>query len=104
MPYQLLITATFEEKLHKLKLISDRVEKIKKQLIESPYTGKPLGYPFFREKKINGLRLYFLIYEDYKIVYIITLSNKKEQQATINTIKMFLEKYKQHVEEFISRV
>ena len=36
----------------------------KKQLTSNPYHGKPLGYPFFREKKIGGKRAYFLVYDE----------------------------------------
>ena len=78
-----------------------QVDKIEDQLEENPYVGRPLGTKWFREKRLNGWRVYYLIYEDLKAVYIITLSDKKDQQKTINTIKMFLEKFKKEIEDLI---
>ena len=42
------------------------------QLVENPYVGKPLGFRWFREKKLGKYRIYYLIYEDLRAVYIIT--------------------------------
>ena len=75
-----------------------QVEKIEDQLEINPYVGKPLGTKWFREKKLLGYRVYYLIYEDLVAVYMITLSGKKDQQKTINTIKFFLDKYREEIE------
>ena len=56
--------------------------------------GKPLGYKFLREKKINGKRVYFLVYESYKIVLLVNLSNKKYQKSVIRKIKLLLDEYR----------
>ena len=80
----------------------EQVEKIEDQLKINPYAGKPLGTKWFREKKISNYRVYYLIYEDLKAVYIITLSGKKDQQKTINTIRLFLNKYREEIEKLVT--
>src|SRR3989344_8472361 len=100
--YAVFRTPIFSEKIS---LFSDnyikQVDKIEDQLEENPYVGRPLRTKWFREKRLNGWRVYYLIYEELKSVYIITLSDKKDQQKTINTIKMFLERYKKEIEDLI---
>ena len=61
--------------------------------------GKPLSYDFFREKRIQGKRIYFLVYEEIVLVLIIAQSNKKDQQETINKIKERIPDYKKYVYE-----
>lgn len=55
----------------------------KRQLVKNPYVGDPLGYKFFREKKIGGKRIYYLVYDDLNSVLLVGLSDKKTQQETI---------------------
>lgn len=75
----------------------------KKQLKENPYVGDPLGYPFFREKKIGGKRIYYLIYEELKAVLMVAVSDKKTQQETINEIKFHLRDYYEVIREAIKQ-
>jgi len=70
-----------------------QIKQIIKQLKQNYDTGKPLGYSFFREKKIGKYRIYFLIYEDINTVLLITISDKKTQQDTVDKIKMDLDFY-----------
>ncbi len=79
----------------------DQIEKIIKQLKETWQVGKPLGYPFFREKKIGKFRLYFLVYEDIGMVLLITISDKKAQQETIDKIKHELDIYKDMIKKML---
>jgi mRNA-degrading endonuclease RelE of RelBE toxin-antitoxin system len=72
-----------------------QIKEFIKELKQNPLTGKPLGYPFFREKKMGKYRLYFLIYEDVDVVLLITISDKKAQQDTIDSIKSQLDYYKE---------
>jgi mRNA-degrading endonuclease RelE of RelBE toxin-antitoxin system len=58
-----------------------------KNLRESPFVGRPLGVTFFRELKIGKWRIYFLVYETKKLVFLVGVSNKKLQQQRINEIK-----------------
>jgi len=71
-----------------------QIKQIIKELKKSHDTGKPLGYHFFREKKLGKYRIYFLVYEDIDTVLLITISDKKTQQDTIDKIKKDLDFYK----------
>ena len=68
--------------------------KIPSHLVENPYVGQPLGYPHLREKRIAGRRVYYLIYDDLKLVLLVATSDKKDQQATIDHIKGNIDEYK----------
>ncbi|MEK6950250.1 MAG: hypothetical protein AABX13_00815 [Nanoarchaeota archaeon] len=41
------------------------------------------------KKKKDKFRIYYLIYEEIKAVYLVGLSEKKDQQKIINTIWLF---------------
>ncbi len=74
------------------------VDSIIRRLFESGGTcGKPLGAPFFREKKFNGKRILYLVYGSSSIVLLIAIANKKTQQATINEILLHLDEYKEYI-------
>ncbi len=79
------------------------IEKIETQLMQNPHAGKPLGFRWFREKKYGKFRVYYLVYENLEAVYMIALSDKKEQQKTINTIRLFLSSYKSQIEEIANK-
>ncbi|MBI5390006.1 hypothetical protein HZB02_00780 [Candidatus Woesearchaeota archaeon] len=63
--------------------------------------GKPLGYPFLREKKISGRRVYYLIYDDIRLVLLVATSEKKDQQATIDHLKQHLKEFRTVAESII---
>jgi len=92
-------TATFQDKFNALsRKEQEKIENFeKKQLTENPFVGDPLGYNFFREKRLNGGRVYYLIYEDVVIVLLVGISDKKTQQATIDQIKLHLSLYYDYV-------
>lgn len=97
--YRIFITATFEKDYEKLtREEQKRIEKVKEQLKVNPFVGKPLGYKFFREKKIGSKRLYYLIYEDKVIVLLVAYGGKKSQQATVNTIKASFKQFREEIE------
>jgi len=75
----------------------ERIQKIIQQLKQSMHVGKPLGYPFFREKKIGKYRIYFLVYEDIETILMVTISDKKAQQEIIEQIKADLDSYKEMI-------
>lgn len=79
------------------------VEKIQDQLVLNPYVGKPLGVDWLREKKCGKYRVYYLIYEEQIIVFMVNISEKKYQQKVINTIKLFLERYKEEPNELTKK-
>lgn len=66
--------------------------------------GKPLGIPFFREKKFEGKRLLYLVYKTHIVILLVAIANKKTQQATINEILAQLDAYKVYVEEQLKRI
>lgn len=96
------------EKFDKLvnKLLTKSKKKELQNLIDELKTGKivgqPLTYDFFREKKIGGKRIYFLVYIESKIVLLVSASNKKAQQHTIDEIKKMIPEYKKIVEKLAS--
>ena len=73
----------------------EQIQGFIKELKQNYNTGRPLGYPFFREKKMGKHRLYFLIYEDVDTVLLVTISDKKAQQDIIDAIKSQLDHYKE---------
>lgn len=102
MVYSVFITESFGRKMKKLDIQSrKRVQKIFLQLKENPYVGNMLQYKFFREKRINEKRLYFLVYDDLSIVLIVAIGGKKTQQETINYIIRNLSDYKKYVKELL---
>lgn len=73
--------------------LQKEVEVFIKELKKGAKVGQPLGYPFFKEKRIDGRRVYFLVYEDIDTVLLTTISDKKAQQDTIDRIKKDLDYY-----------
>lgn len=97
--YRIFITKSFETDFNSLpKDERKRIKKLKEQLKINPFVGKPLGHSFFREKKIGGKRLYYLIYEDKVVVLIVAYGGKKHQQATINAIKASFKQFQKEIE------
>ena len=89
MIYKVYQTFEFKKLFTKLSNTEQKeVLDIMKFLSENPYQGKPLGVNFFREKKIGGKRIYFRVYDDYLIVLMLSISDKKTQQKTIDKIRM----------------
>ncbi len=94
--YAIFRTQKFDVELMKKLSNSEQkqVDKFEKnQLTKNPNVGDPLGYSFFREKKVGGKRVYFLVYEDLKAVLMVGISDKKAQQETIDEVKGRLKEY-----------
>ena len=79
-------------------------EKIPNQLKENPFVGKPLSYPFLREKRIKEKRVYYLVYDDLKLVLLVATSGKKDQQTTIDHIKVHLKEFRKVAEDIAKQV
>jgi len=93
---RVLSTKEFDAWEHILpKEYQEQIKEFIKELKLNPNTGKPLGYPFFREKKMGKYRVYFLVYEDISTVLLVTVSDKKAQQDIIDSIKSQLDYYKE---------
>lgn len=78
--------------------------KIPDKLAQNPFIGKPLGYPFLRERRIKEKRVYYLVYEDLNLVLLVATSDKKNQQATIDHVKGHLNEFKKIAEEIAKQV
>jgi hypothetical protein len=79
-------------------------EKIPAKLKENPNLGKQLTYRFLRESKIKERRVYYLIYEDLRLVLLVAVSGKKDQQTTINHIKRNFNQFRKVAEEVSKQV
>ncbi|HLC75061.1 MAG TPA: hypothetical protein VJH88_04375 [Candidatus Nanoarchaeia archaeon] len=100
--YKVYRTSIFDNKLaHFPEDFKQHIDNFERQLVHNPYVGKPLGVKWFREKKLGKFRMYYLIYDDLRAVYMITLSEKKDQQRAINTIRLFLKQYREDIENLI---
>jgi len=71
------------------------VERLPAQLAKNPFVGRPLNYPFLREKRIRGKRAYFLVYADLRLVLLVATSAKKDQEATIESIREHLDEFRE---------
>ena len=100
MEYRVFTTEEFNKLFSKLDgNIQKRIKKEIDQLETNPNVGKPLGYSFFREKKVDVYRIYYLIYEEYLVVFIVTISKKKDQQKAIDTIKNHIPSYREEIKK-----
>lgn len=106
MKFKVYRTKTFDKDFNKLPKSEQReIEKFeKKQLTENPFVGRPLGLIFFREKKLNNRRIYYLIYEEFVIVLMVAITDKKTQQATIDNIKENLDIYYELIKRKLSKL
>jgi putative component of toxin-antitoxin plasmid stabilization module len=89
MIFELRKIPLFEEKFSKIIPLNKQEDTNKRisKLQYNPYSGKPLGFRYLRELKIDKFRVYYLIYEKEVIILLVTVSNKKQQQNTIKFIK-----------------
>ena len=82
----------------------DMAAKVQKQLALNPFVGDPLNYRFLREKRIKGRRIYYLVYEDLKLILCVATSQKKDQQTTIDHIKNHLDEFKKTAQDIAKQV
>ena len=103
MGYEVHHSKTFDKQLKKYdKDFHSWLDKIENQLTEKPsFVGDQLRVPWFREKKYGKFRVYYLIYEDIRTVYLIAISDKNDQQRTINTVFLLLDNFEQEIKEII---
>lgn len=99
--FKVFRTEEFEHKMEKLLTREQHkiVDNIEDEIAEKGFTGDPLGFRFLREKRIRDKRVYFLVYEDLKAVLMVSISDKKTQQQTIDKIKTFLPEFRKFIEE-----
>src|SRR3989338_3250228 len=98
MAYVVLETEPFSKLFQTLsKEEQDWMRKMIAQLEENPFVGKPLGFPWFLEKKFAGKRLYYLVYLHVNKVLLVAFGPKKAQQKIIDHILANRETYRQLV-------
>lgn len=73
------------------------IKKVIRQLKENSEAGKPLGFEWFREKKLGGKRLYYLVYEKSSTVLLVAFGGKKDQRKIIAHILQNKERYRKIV-------
>lgn len=101
--YKIFTTEEFDQRFKKLDpQIQRQISKEIDQLEINPHSGKPLGYAFFREKKVQNYRVYYLIYDEYVVVFVITISTKKDQQDAIDKIRSLIPYYREEIKKKIS--
>ena len=102
--FKVFRTDEFEKLVRKLsKGEQERLGLIEEAIAQSGFTGDPLGFKFLREKRMGGRRVYFLVYEDMKAALMVSVSDKKTQQQTIERIKDFLPEFRKLMQEFIGK-
>ncbi len=103
--YVVIHSEKFDKLLNKIlsKHEQDEVEKFEKKLALNPYMGDFLRRPFFREKKINGKRIYFIIFEEIKGVLMVRASTKKSQQDVIDLVLDNLHSFRLEIEQRIKQ-
>ena len=69
------------------------IDKMKDQLSENLKVGKPLRYDWFREKKFDNKRLFYLINENTKKAILIAFGSKRDQQKIIDHVILNKERY-----------
>jgi len=69
------------------------VEVVKNLLRENLLVGDPLRYSWFREKRLKGRRVYFVINESTKKALFVAIGGKKGKQQIINHIIAYKEEY-----------
>jgi len=102
MPFAIFHSKTFDDELGKYSdEFKDWVDKMEDQLVENPFVGDHIRVPWFREKKRDKFRIYYLIYEDLNAVYMVGISGKKDQQRVINTIWLLLNSFKEEIRNLV---
>jgi len=79
----------------------NRFDNLVKQIENNPYVGDSLQIKFFREKRFDGKRVYFIIFEDLKAVLVVAISDKRTQQKTIDFIRNNLNNYRELLKEIL---
>ena len=102
MAFKIFHSSTFDKNLEGFPDgFKEWVDKMEDQLVENPYVGDQIRVPWFREKKKDKFRIYYLIYNDLKAVYMVGISAKKDQQRVINTIWLLLDFFQEEIQNLV---
>jgi len=104
MAYKIYHSQRFDRELSKFDFsFREQINKIEEQLFENPYVRDSLGTKWLREKRIGVFRIYYLIYEDLKSVFMVAVSGKKDQQKVIHTIRLILSLLREEIENIFRK-
>jgi len=104
MLYKIFHSQRFSRELSKFdSFFHEQVGKVEDQLAENPFVGDSLNVRWFREKRIRKYRIYYLIYEDLRSVFMVAISGKKDQQKVINTIRLITTLLREEIENLIRK-
>lgn len=104
MPFAVFRAEIFDKKLQGFPNdFKTWVDKIENQLVENPYVGDPIRVKWFREKKLGKFRVYYVIYEEEKIIYMVGISEKKDQQKVISTLWFLLDQFKDEIANLMKK-
>lgn len=101
MPYEIYETETFTNIFESL-TEKERgwIRKMKEQIKINPRTGKALHFDWFREKKLDDKRLYFIFSTKNPRALLISFASKKEQQKIIDYIVLHKDEYIEFLNRF----
>ncbi len=100
MVYAVYVLNVFDKEMNKLpEFDKEIIQKILLQLKENPYVGDQIRYKFFREKRVKEKRIYYLVYDDLKIVLMVAIGGKKAQEETIDKIVRYFKEYRKYAEK-----
>lgn len=100
--FKVVYSEWLDKQIKKLtRLEQQRIKRFERQIKTQPFSGRPLGYNFIREKKFNGKRLLFLVYAQYSAVLFAYITDKKFQQDMIDELKDNLYVYEQKLKELL---
>lgn len=100
MSYAVYTLNVFDKEMNKLsEFDKEIIQNIFLQLKDNPYVGDSIRYKFFREKRISEKRVYYLVYDDLKIVLMVTIGGKKAQKETIDKIIEYFKEYREYAEK-----
>jgi mRNA-degrading endonuclease RelE of RelBE toxin-antitoxin system len=99
--YTIKQTEEFSKEFNKLPGdIRKRFEtQLRKVAINPYFVGKQINYTWFRELKNNIYRIYYHIYAEKIVVFLVGISDKKNQQHAINFIKHNLKNFRKLVDK-----
>ena len=103
MEYKVYIHPTvYKEVIEKLSTKDqERINSLVQQFTTNPYVGDYLQIKSMREKRLNGKRIYHVVFEDLKLVLIIAISDKRTQQKTINSIRSNMNGYREYAKSIV---
>ena len=102
MAYAVYTTNSFDKEIESLsESDKQRIQKIFLQLKVNPYVGDQVQYRFFREKRMNEKRIYYLVYDDLSAVLVVAFGGKKAQQETIDNILKLLPEFKIYLQKLL---